>query len=188
MTCIGIDPSLSKTGACVYDTKSLSSACTEICSTTADGHYGVRSRKIADAVQSFIMANMGDDVAGVFVEYPMNLRGPAENINSLFWHIINAVEDLHIDTYKVSPKELYKFLTGKGQTPAVNKVVAVQKRHGHMIPPEYAVDFDTPGGIEKHCDVYDAIGLSALGECYLGGGDYTKAQREAVSKVKRLGE
>lgn len=191
MLVVGIDPSLSSTGVCIYDTSDDASPCicAEIKSTTAKGHHGQRCEDIADAVLNFLQTNdLQDEEAFVFIEEPMNLQGHAQDLRALFWYIINGLE-YHcpaMEFYAVPPNTLYKFLTGKGQTRAVNKVVAVQKKYGHLIPPEFVVDYDTPGGIEKHADVYDSIGLAALGECRLGEGEYSKAQVEAVKKVVRL--
>mgnify|MGYP003787224469 FL=1 len=149
---------------------------------------------IAERVRSFIeQSGYSEHEITVFIESPQgSFRGEANDLPALYWIIVNTLEDaewngsFRLVTYPVSPNELFKFLTGKGRTPRVNKVVAVQKKYGHLIPDEFVVDYDTPGGIEKHADVYDSIGLAVLGECVLHPEKFTKAEQEAVRKIRRL--
>lgn len=185
----GIDPSFSCTGVAVLNTDTGCCNCLEITTDTSDGHHGKRCLLVARKAFQFVDSlgmTLGTDF-NLFIEAPKGqLRGNAQDLPALYWTIVNAFDKPKCTIYEVSPSELSKFLTGKGLTPRVNKVVAVQKKYGHLIPPEFVVDYDTPGGIEKHADVYDSIGLAALGECRLGEGEYSKAQVEAVSKVKSL--
>ena len=188
---VGIDQSFTKTGICILCTEAQTSLCREIPSDTSNGHHGKRCLQIANEIKEILNdeAMGGATRYNVFIEAPSgSFRGQASDLPALYWHIVNAIEEYSHSwpIYPVSPNELYKFLTGKGRTAAVNKVVAVQKQYGHLIPPEFVVDYDTKGGIEAHADVYDAIGLAALGECYLYPDRFTKAQRDAIAKIKQL--
>lgn len=189
---VGIDPSLSSTGVCVY--------CPETCQTHVaqiDGHCGRHpgdrcefiAGKVLNAISSSGIVDACDSI-DVFIECPAGLlQGPAQDLRTLYWAIIRHLEDeefLYTTIYPVPPTTLKKWLTNRGNCKPEDKVFAVASKLKHMIPPEFVVSDETKGGIARWKDAYDGIGLAALGHCYLGGSGFTKAQQESLKKIEDL--
>lgn len=193
----GLDPSLTSTGVCVYnpsDENGVSiSHVAQISGIHKDCHVGERCERIARQVINEICSSGVIDACEtieVFIEEPGGmLQGTAQDLRTLFWAIVRHIEAekfIYPTIYSVAPATLKKMLTGRGNCKPEDKAYAVLTKLKHMIPEKYVVSDETKGGIMKFKDAFDGIGLAALGECYLGGGDYTKMQRESVAKVKKL--
>lgn len=190
---VGIDPSLSSTGLCVADTDTGKTHAAQIDGHHSDCHLGERCRRIAAAVNQQIASSRLLDACDrieVFIENPAGpLRGFAQDLPVLYWAIIMDLESdkfLYPTIYPVASATLKKWLTGRGNAKPEDKVVAVLDKLKPMIPEQYIVSPETKGGMMAFKDLYDGVALAALGDCYLGGDGYSKAQRDAVAKVKSL--
>ena len=192
MVICGIDPSLSSTGVCIYDTQSRKTSVAQIDGHHKDCHVGARCERIAAAVIDAICKPPMEDcmTLDVFIEQPGGmLQGPAQDLRTLYWAIIRHLEMekfIYPTIFPVAPATLKKWLTGRGNARPEDKAYAVLTKLRHLLPEEYVVSDETKGGISKFKDAYDAVALAALGECRLGEGEYSKAQVEAVKKVVRL--
>lgn len=190
---VGIDPSLSSTGVCVFDTETMQTFVAQIDGHHKDCHVGERCHRIAWAVDEFISRTIGDAVLDgyhVFIEEPAGLlQGPAQDLRVLYWDIVRVLEGCPFGVctiYPVPPTTLKKHLTGRGNCKPEDKCFAVLTKLNHLLPQEYVVSDESKGGISKFKDAFDAVGLAALGHCYLGGDGYTKAQKDCLGKIKAL--
>jgi len=190
---VGIDPSLTSTGVCVLDTDTMQTHTAQIDGHHADCHVGERCRMIAAAVNFEITRSPLLDACDrieVFIEDPSgHFQGYAQDLRVLYWAIIMDLEGdkfLYPTIHSVSSATLKKFVCGRGNAKPEDKVVAVLSKFQHMIPEKYIVSPETKGGMSAYKDMYDAVGLAALGHCYLGGDGFTKLQQEAVKKVRTL--
>jgi Holliday junction resolvasome RuvABC endonuclease subunit len=190
---VGIDPSLSSSGVCVFNTDTMETHVAQIDGHHNDCHLGERCRRIAAAVNHQISSSQlldACDRVEVFIENPAGaLRGFAQDLPVLYWAIIMELEGekfLYPTIYPVASATLKKFVCGRGNAKPEDKVVAVLNKYSHMLPEQYVVSPETKGGMMAFKDLYDAVGLAALGHCYLGGDGYTKAQVESLAKIKPL--
>ena len=194
MFIVGIDPSLSSTGVCVYDTATGQTYAEQI-----DGHFkdephvGERCDRIACHVLSAIV-NSGlldaCDNIEVFIEEPSGrLLGEAMDLRTLYWNIIRWLEHdefLYQTIYPVPNATLKKFLTGKGNGKPEDKALAVLTDYHNLLPEEKVVGPGTSLGLLCYKDLYDAVGLAALGRVVLEPDTAPKWKQEAVKNIGRL--
>lgn len=192
MFIVGIDPSLSSTGVCVYDTDAQSTYAVQIDGHHKDCHLGERIERIAcHVVNAVVESKLVDacDPIEVFIEEPSGrLMGEAQDLRTLFWAIVRWLEQaewLEATIYKVAQGTLKKWLTGKGNGKPEDKALAVLENLKPLIPEDKLVGPGTGRGLMCYKDLYDAIGLAALGACYLTG-EGTKAKQEAAKAVTAL--
>lgn len=193
MLIIGIDPSFSSTGFCVYDPEQQQAYLAQISKPREGNHVGNRCRSIANEVgEQIVRSGLVDacDTIHVFIENPAGaLRGWAQDLPVLYWAIIMGLEAekfLYTNIYPVASATLKKFLTGRGNCRPEDKALAVLRNYEHLIPEEMLVGPEKKGGLLAKKDAYDALGLAVLGHCFLSPVGFTKAQQESVKKVASL--
>lgn len=194
MFIVGIDPSLSSTGVFVWDTETGKTYAEQIDGLFKDQpHVGERCDRIACHVLSAIV-NSGlldaCDSIEVFIEEPSGrLMGEAQDLRTLYWNIVRWLEHeefLYQTIYPVPNATLKKFLTGNGHAKAPDKALHVLTSFREMIPEDKLVGPGTKHGLLDYVDLYDAVGLAALGRVVLEPDTAPKWKQEAVKNIGRL--
>lgn len=184
----GIDPSMTSSGVVVLSDSGEYIDSAQIPSTSGE----LISRRLGAIVKCIVAVcplSEGDS-CDVFIEEPAGeLRGPAQDLRTLFWMIVDEFDSLRnqgmsISLYTVSPNTLKKFLTGRGNAGPPDKCLAVMNKYMSLFPEKYRVSVESTGGILKYADLYDGMGLAQLGLAYLTDrdGEYS----EVISTVKKI--
>ena len=193
MIIAGIDGSLSSTGFC-----SMRDGSVIACGQYEDKEQLMmpfRMRRIASVVVGSIIYQVekGEEV-NVFTEEPCGaLQGYAANLNALYWFIVEefysvqSANQIVVNIYPVAQKSLTKFITGNGNAKHKDKAYSVTQTWMELLPEEFHVtDSTKPKGIMKYADLFDALSLCKLGECFFNSEGFEKYQVEIAGKIGRL--
>lgn len=187
---IGIDPSLTSTGVVILSDAGEYLAAAQIPSSNAE-RMDVRCKSIAKRVCDTLAPFIGrGEPVGVYIEYPGgNLKGPAQNLLVAYWYIIDEfsrrVMEYRLSIYAVAPQALTKYITGRGNATPADKCAAVMSRWMHLLPEQYQVSAEFKGGIAKHKDLFDGMGLAQLGLTHRTGAG-TVWQKEVAGKLTAI--
>lgn len=168
MIIIGIDPSLTSTGACAmgYDGVLFSSK-----AITSKYEGMKRLHDIKEQLQTYLYPNDPDKKIVVFIEgYSFGSQNGREALGELGGMIRLMLFEEGIEYVDIPPTSLKKFATGKGTGDKVPMAISVLKTWG--------VDFPTT-------DQTDAYALCQLGRGYLGlVNDLPVFRQEAIDAIK----
>lgn len=177
MKIIGIDPSLTATAVCIWDTELPDDQPVVMRVFTSKPAEGVKARieryqnLVEDVAETIIIHNARNNSV-VFLEgYSATMKGNALFSLCEFGGLLRQrFVDLPKEVIEVPPTSLKKFVCGTGNAKKELMIGHVCKRWGHL--------FETS-------DEADAFSLAMLGERYVGLAECdNEAQRQVIAKLK----
>lgn len=169
---LGIDFSLTATGVCAIEDGEAE--CLTVRSKTTDWWaFGERPREIAAVADKW---HGGDRPAWVIESPSYMSSGMGHDRVLVGWHMFidHMIYELGYDPpLLVSPSQVKKFATTKGNAPKQDVMLAVERRY-----PDARIKNDN----EADAVILAAIGAAAYGEPF--NGELTKYQQEVVDAVR----
>ena len=184
-TIVGVDPSVQKTGVCVWTEKGYAQNLIDTRPKKGVAKLGDpgRLRFICDRVQQTVSLAIHSDGWHAGAKITLAIEGHAGQrghgmINiALHWMIRDrlAIWFSEVSTLVVAPMRLKKFICNVGNAEKGTVGAAVVRHWGSIIGPD------------AQEDIMDAVALCQLGRCYLGmDGDWTQYQKDVVASCGAL--